>query len=101
MIQKHPKTLLTIITEAVLEAALERDMRSLGAQGWTVAEVHGSGSEGAREGAWEADRTIEMKVICDATIADAIAGHLLDTYSANYSLVLYFSDVSVVRPDRY
>jgi predicted nuclease with RNAse H fold len=101
MIQKHPKTLLTVITEAVLEAALVRDLRELGAQGWTVAEVHGSGSEGTREGAWEADRTIEMKVICDAAIADAIAGHLLSTYSANYSLVLYFSAVSVVRPDRY
>jgi hypothetical protein len=42
-----------------------------------------------------------MKVVCDAAIADAIASHLLATYSANYSLVLYFSDVSVVRPDRY
>jgi predicted nuclease with RNAse H fold len=101
MIQKHPKTLLTIITEAVLENSLVRDVRELGAQGWTMAEVHGSGSEGAREGAWEADRTIEMKVICDAAIADAIAAHLLTTYSTNYSLVLYFSEVSVVRPDRY
>jgi hypothetical protein len=101
MIQKHPKTLLTIITEAVLEAALVRDLRELGAQGWTAAEVHGGGSEGTREGAWEADRTIEMKVICDAAIADAIASHLLAAYSANYSLVLYFSEVSVMRPDRY
>jgi hypothetical protein len=101
MIQKHPKTLLTIITEAVLESVLVRDMLGLGAQGWTVVEVHGGGSEGEREGAWEADRTIEMKVVCDAAIADAIASHLLATYSANYSLVLYFSDVSVVRPDRY
>jgi hypothetical protein len=101
MIQKHPKTLLTIITEAVLESSLVRDVRELGAQGWTMAEVHGSGSEGTREGAWEADRTIEMKVICDAAIADAIATRLLSTYSTNYSLVLYFSEVSVVRPDRY
>jgi nitrogen regulatory protein PII len=101
MIQKHPKTLLTVITEAVLEPVLVRELRELGAQGWTVAEVHGSGTDGAREGSWEADRTIEMKVICDAAIADAIAEHLLAAYSKNYSLALYFSAVSVVRPDRY
>ena len=101
MMNKYPKTLLVIITEAALENALVRDIRERGAQGWTVAEVHGGGSKGVREGAWEADRTIEMKVICDPEIADAIASHVLATYAANYSVVVYFGTVSVLRPDRY
>ena len=70
---KHPKTLLVIVTEAVLEKNLVRDVRQRGAQGWTVSEVHGAGREGVREGAWEADRTVEIKVICDEAVADAIA----------------------------
>jgi hypothetical protein len=101
MINKYPKTLLVIITEAVLENTLVRDVRERGAQGWTVAEVHGGGSESVREGAWEADRTIEMKVICEPDVADAIASHVLAAYATNYSVVVYFSAVSVLRPDRY
>lgn len=98
---KHPKTLLTIVAEAVLEKALVRDARERGAQGWTVAEVHGAGREGVRAGAWEADRTIELKVICDAHVADAIAEHVLATYAPNYSVAMWFSDVAVLRPERY
>ena len=56
MSTKHPKTLLVIVAEAVLEKNLVRDARLRGAQGWTVSEVHGAGREGVREGAWEADR---------------------------------------------
>ena len=98
---KHPKTLLVIVAEAVLEKPLVRDARQRGAQGWTVTEVHGAGREGVREGAWEADRTIELKVICDEAVADAIAEHVLVTYAPNYSVAMYFSAVQVLRPERY
>lgn len=99
--KKHPKTLLVINAEALLEKPLVRDLRERGAQGWTVTEVHGANLEGVREGAWEADRTIELKVICDEAVADAIAEHVLATYAPNYSVVLWFAAVQVLRPQRY
>jgi Ni/Co efflux regulator RcnB len=95
------KTLLVIVAEAVLENPLVRDARERGAQAWTVSEVHGAGCEGVREGAWEADRTVEIKVICDAEVADAIAWHVMDTYAVHYSVSMYFSPVRVLRPDRF
>ena len=98
---KHPKTLLVIVAEAALEKSLVHDIRERGAQGWTVSEVHGAGREGVREGAWEADRTIELKVICDDTVANTIAEHVLASYAHNYSVALYFSPVSVLRPERF
>ena len=98
---KHPKTLLVIVAEAALEKSLVRDARERGAQGWTVGEVHGATLDGVREGTWEADRTIELKLICDSAVADAIAQHVIATYAKNYAVALYFSDVSVLRPDRY
>ena len=101
MTSKHPKTLLVIVAEAVLEKNLVRDAREFGAQGWTLSEVRGAAREGVREGAWEADRTIEMKVICDAAVADAIADHVIAVYAPNYSVAMYFSQVSVLRPDRF
>ncbi|MFO1273085.1 MAG: transcriptional regulator [Rubrivivax sp.] len=99
--RKHAKTLLVINAEGVLEKPLVRDVRERGAQGWTVTEVHGASLEGVRDGDWEADRTIEMKVICDAALADTIAEHVLATYAAHYSVALWFADVQVLRPERY
>ena len=98
---KHPKTLLVIVAEAVLEKNLVRDARQRGAQGWTVSEVHGAGREGVREGDWEADRTIELRVICDEAVADTIAAHVLATYAPHYSVAMYFSAVAVLRPERF
>lgn len=98
---KHSKTLLVVVAEAVLERDLVRDVRARGAQVWTVAEVHGAAREGVREGAWEADRTIELKVICDPSLADDIAAHVLSAYARDFSVVIYFSEVAVLRPDRF
>lgn len=98
---KHPKTLLTLTAEAVLESRLVRDAQRLGAQAWSVSEVHGAGREGLREGQWEADRTIELKVVCDEAVADAIAAHVLAEYAPHYSVAMYFSTVQVLRPERY
>jgi nitrogen regulatory protein P-II 2 len=98
---RHPKTLLVIIAEAAIEKALVRDALRLGAQGWTTGEVRGGGAEGVREGAWEADRTIELKLICEPAVADTIADHVLAAYAAHYSVAMYLSDVRVLRPQRY
>ncbi len=98
---KHPKTLLVLVAEAVLEKNLILDARERGAQSWSVCEVHGAGREGVREGAWEADRTIELRVVCDEAVADTLAAHVLATYAPHYSVSMYFSTVSVLRPDRY
>ncbi len=101
MTRKHPKTLLVVVAEAALERSLIRDARELGAQGWTLGEVRAASREGLREGDWEADRTIELKVICDAEVADAIADRVMSRYAPHYSVAMYFSAVEVLRPDRF
>lgn len=98
---KFDKTLLVIVAEAVLERALVRDASALGAQAWTATEVRGAAREGVREGQWEADRTVELKLLCDAAVADAIAEHVLASYATHYSVSMHFSTVQVLRPDRY
>jgi nitrogen regulatory protein P-II 2 len=98
---KHPKKLLVIIAEAAIEKQLMRDARQLGAHGCTVSDVRGEGAGGSREGAWEADRTIELKIICDEAVADRIAAHVLSEYAPNFGVSMFFSDVQVLRPQRY
>ena len=101
MLAKHPKSLLVIVAEAALEKNLVRDVRAAGAQSWTVYDVRAVGREGEREGAWEADRTIEMKVICDEAVADRIAEQVLANYAAHFSVAMHFASVTVLRPERY
>lgn len=98
---KHPRKLLVIITEGALEKDLAVDVRRLGAQGYTVYDVRGAGHGGTREGRWDADRSIEMKVICETDVADRIASHVLEKYGAHFSLSLFFVDVEVLRPTKY
>ncbi len=98
---KHDRQLLVMIAEAALEKPLVDDVKRLGAHGYTVTEVRGGGSHGLREGAWEVDRTIRMEVICEATVADQIARHVLETYGPHYGLTLYFADVKVLRPQKF
>jgi hypothetical protein len=101
MTAKHPKTLLVIVAEALLEKNLVRDAHQRGVQGWTVSDVRGANLDGVRDGDWEADRTIELKFICDEAVADAMAAHVLATYAPNYSVAMYFAAVQVLRPERF
>lgn len=98
---KHPRTLLVIIAEAALEKRLVADSLRLGAQGYTVHDVRGGSRLSTREALWEADRSIEMKVICTQTVADALAEHVLAQYGQHYSLTLFFADVAVVRGEKF
>ena len=94
---KHQKKLLVIIAEAVIEKRLVADVLQAGAHGYTVHDVRGGSAFSTREGSWEADRTIEMKVIC----ADAIAQQVLANYAPHYGLTLFFADVAVLRPEKF
>ncbi|MBE2263754.1 MAG: transcriptional regulator [Burkholderiaceae bacterium] len=98
---KHPKVLLVIIAEAVLEPLLVADARRLGAQGYTAHDVRGGSPHATREGIWESDRTVEIKFICAAGIADALAAHVMQHYAPHYGVTLFFSAVEVLRPDKY
>lgn len=99
--QTHPKTLLVIVAEAALEKALIRDARSFGAHGYTITEVRGGGERGEREAVWEADRSIEMKVICDEAVAERLAQHVLATYAPHYAVTLFIAAVGVFRPQKF
>ncbi len=99
--QTHPKKLLVVIGESALEKFLVRDIKQFGALGYTIADVRGGGGSGEREAAWEGDRSIRMEVVCDEAIADKIAAHILATYAKNFSLSLFFNDVSVVRREKF
>mgnify|MGYP001765236584 CR=1 FL=1 len=99
--EKHPKKLLVIFTEAALEKRLVQAARRFGAHGYTIWDVRGGSDRALRDGSWDNDRTIEMKTICSPEVADALAAHLLAEYAQDFSLTLYFADVQVLRSEKF
>ncbi len=101
MTTRHPKTLLVIVAEAAIERLLISDARQHGVQAWTISDVRSAGQDGEREGAWEADRTVELKLVCSDEVADSVAEHVMRVYARHYHVAMYFSPVAVLRPERY
>ncbi len=97
----HSAKLITIITESVLEHTLVDDLEHLGAHGYTITNARGKGHWGVRNAGWSTDSNIRIEVVCDSPVADAIAEHLAKTYYKNYAMMLYVSDVKVLRPEKF
>jgi nitrogen regulatory protein P-II 2 len=97
----HPKKLLVVIAEAALERQLVADVKRLGAHGYTVIDVRGGGARGDRDADWEADRSIQMEIICDSAVAAKIAAHVHDCYFADYAVTIFTTEVGVLRPEKF
>lgn len=97
----HSCKLVVIITEAALEEALAADVMSIGAHGYTVTDVRGQGSHGARSALWGADRSIRMEILCDSTTSQAILTHVEERYFRNFAMVVFVTEVGVLRPAKF
>lgn len=95
------RKLLTLICESDLERKLSDEVMALGAHGYTVTEARGRGAHGERDAAWAPSGNIRMEVICESGVAQTIAAHVKKTYFAHYSMVVYLSDVEVLRDDKF
>jgi hypothetical protein len=98
---KHLRKLLTVITEASLERRLVEDLRALGARGWTLTDARGQGARGKRTSDWEHGGNIRLEVVCDAALAERLAAHLRERYYDHYAMILFMSDVEVLRPGKF
>jgi hypothetical protein len=95
------RTLLTIVTEGVLERTIVQDIKRLGAHGYTVVEARGEGARGVRAADWEHSSNVRIETICERSVADAILAHLSEKYYANYAMIAYLAEVEVLREDKF
>jgi hypothetical protein len=99
--QGHTRKLLTVITEAAVEGPLIRDIERQGAHGYTITDARGKGTRGVRNAGWEASGNIRIEVVCDANTATKISIFLQEKYYDNYAMILFVSDVEVLRPEKF
>lgn len=91
---------VTIVGEALLEERIVRELRGLGARGFTISEARGEGSRGLGAGDWEG-REVRIESIVSPAVADAILAHVAERYFANFALIAWVEDVEVVRGEKY
>ncbi|MDJ0788638.1 MAG: transcriptional regulator [Myxococcota bacterium] len=92
--------LLTVIAEAVLEDRLIRDVKRLGARGFTRSAVTGEGSRGRRVGDVEG-ANVRLECLVSEEVAERILAELSASYFEHYAAVAFVEDVSVVRGEKY
>jgi nitrogen regulatory protein P-II 2 len=91
---------ITIVAESVLEDRILRELRSLGATGYTITDARGEGSRGRRTMDL-GGRNIRVEVVAGAALADAILAHVAEHYFEHFAVIAWVDDVEVVRGDKY
>jgi nitrogen regulatory protein PII len=95
------RRLLTIITEAILVVELCECLERLGATGYTVTNARGSGHRGVRDAGWSSSSNVRVEVVCNDEVAERIIQHLREHYYNDYAMILFESDVRVLRPGKF
>lgn len=95
------RKLITIVTEAILEVELCEQLEELGATGYTVTNARGSGHRGIRDAGWSSSSNVRIEVVCNEEVAHRIVRHLRDNYYNDYAMILFESDVRVLRPEKF
>jgi len=95
------RKLLTIITESALERVLVEEIERLGAHGFTITDARGKGRRGPRNATWDESSNIRIEIVCDEATAQSIANKLQAYYYEHYGMILFMSDVAVLRPEKF
>lgn len=102
----HQATKISIVTEKLIEAGVEKICLDAGATGYTVFEGSGKGSHGVRTrdrpsvvGAFALVK-IEV-IVADRATADQIAEKIASTYFQSYPGIVYLETVEILRRDKF
>lgn len=91
---------VTIIAERVLRDDLIDLVKAKGAKGWTLTMVEGEGSRGIRASEWEG-RNIQLDTLVSSEVAETIMDEVGSRYFKDWSVIVFASDVEVLRKDKY
>lgn len=92
--------LVTIIAESILEDRLLKELKQLGARGYTVGQARGEGTRGVRAIDWEG-QNVRIETLVGAEVAERIMAYVGQHYFTDYAVIVYSVDAEVLRSDKY
>lgn len=91
---------VTINAERLLRDPLIDLLKKHGATGWTITAVEGEGSRGNRTSDFEG-RNSQIDTIVSPEKADAIMSEIAENYFEDWAIIVYSTDVEVMRGEKY
>lgn len=92
--------MVTIVAEALLQERLIEELKRAGATGHTLWPVQGEGSRHLRAGNLPGEN-IRIETIVSPAVADRLLEVMTQNYFPYFALIVYVSEVRVVRGEKY
>ena len=93
--------LLTITCEILAKENVIDILKNHEITGYTTYEVDGNGSRGIRGQGLKTEKNVKVEVIMREEKLDGVVEEISRTLFANFALVLYVSDIGVVRMEKF
>jgi len=93
--------LLTITCEILAQKNIIEILKKHEITGYTTYEVDGNGARGVRGQGFKNEKNVKVEVIMRDEKLQGVVEEISRTLFANFAVVLYVSDVSVVRIEKF
>jgi len=93
--------LLTITCEILAQKNIIDLLKKHEITGYTTYEVDGNGARGIRGQGFKNEKNVKVEVIVRVEKLHDVVEEISRTLFANFAMVLYVSDVSVVRTEKF
>lgn len=98
--QMKPVYLVTIIALDSLESRILEDFGILEIRGFTVSAAEGQGLSRERRSDWEG-KNIRIETLVSSTKAEKLVECIKNKYFEKYGVILFASEVRVLRPEKF
>ncbi len=93
--------LLTVTCEILAQKNIIEILKKHEITGYTTYEVEGNGARGLRGQGFKNEKNVKVEVIMREDKLQDVVEEISRTMFANFAIVLYVSDVSVVRTEKF
>lgn len=97
----YPVKLLTITCEILAQKEIIEILKKHKITGYTTYEVDGNGAKGLRGQGFKNEKNIKVEVVLREEKLQDIVEEISRTMFSNFAIILYVSDVSVVRTEKF
>jgi len=97
----YPVKLLTVTCEILAQKNIIEILNKHEITGYTTYEVDGNGARGIRGQGLKNEKNVKVEIILREEKLQIVVEEISRTLFANFAIVLYVSDVGVVRTEKF
>ena len=97
----YPVKLLTVTCEILAQKNIIEILNKHEITGYTTYEVNGNGTRGIRGQGLKNEKNVKVEIIMREEKLQTVVEEISRTLFANFAIVLYVSDVGVLRTEKF